>query len=368
MEYRNLPRGGENEKISVIGLGMGYIHNSSPEELEAVVRKAIAHGINFFDICGERTWIYEPFGRAIRDCREKVFFQMHFGASYNEKGEYAWTTDVEKMKETFEWQMKQLKTDYIDYGFVHCLDTVEDFEKVVAGGLLEYLQELKAAGRVRHLAFSTHTPAVAERILDTGLMDMMMFSVNPICDYDNGRDMYCIGSFSERASLMNRCQREGVGISVMKPFHGGKLLEAASSPFGEALTHYQCMQYALDRPGVLTVLPGVRNLAELDQLLGFCEAPASEKDYSVIAGFTAEKVTGQCVYCSHCQPCPAGIDIALVNKYYDLAQTGDKIAAGHYGKLTVNANACLQCGHCDRRCPFGVAQGAKMKEIAAYFG
>ena len=73
------------------------------------------------------------------------------------------------------------------------------------------------------------------------------------------------------------------------------------------------------------------------------------------------------MYCNHCQPCPAGIDVGLVNKYYDLALAGDKMAANHYDKLSVKADACIACGHCDRRCPFHTAQSARMKDIAAYF-
>ena len=74
------------------------------------------------------------------------------------------------------------------------------------------------------------------------------------------------------------------------------------------------------------------------------------------------------MYCNHCQPCPAGIDIGLANKYYDLALAGDAIAANHYTKLTVKASACLQCGHCESRCPFSVKQMERMEKISAYFG
>ena len=109
-------------------------------------------------------------------------------------------------------------------------------------------------------------------------------------------------------------------------------------------------------------------MEHLGTLLGFPEASSEEKDYSVIATFTAEKITGVCVYCNHCQPCPAGIDIGLVNKYYDLALAGDEIAANHYEKDSVKADACLQSGHCDSRCPFGVRQSEKMLEIAKRFG
>ncbi len=76
--------------------------------------------------------------------------------------------------------------------------------------------------------------------------------------------------------LYRRCEMEGVGISVMKAFSGGQLLYAKTSPFGRVLTEYQCIQYTLDKLGVLTVLPGVRNMADLRRVLGFCNA-APEK-------------------------------------------------------------------------------------------
>jgi len=291
---------------------------------------------------------------------------MHFGAVYDEQGEYGWCRDFETIKRTFLWELETLGTDYADFGFLHCVDEEEDFEALCRNGVLDYLKELKAAGVVRHLGFSSHTPHVANRILDTGLMDMMMFSINPAYDFEKG-DEYGIGSVSERFELFRRCEREGVGISVMKPFFAGQLLTAEQSPFGVALTHSQCLQYAIDRPGVLTAVPGVQTMEHLDTLLRFLTASEEQRDYSVIGSFTADTVTGTCVYCNHCQPCPAGIDIGLVNKYYDLALAGDRIAANHYTKLSVNAKACLHCGHCESRCPFGVLQERRMDEICEFF-
>ncbi len=366
MEYRQLPHGAPNEAFSVLGLGMGGIQHTPPEEIEAIIRRAIDHGINFFDLCAGGA-VYAPFGRAIRGQREKVFLQVHFGAVYDEAGEYGWCRDFETIKKTFLWELETLGTDYVDFGFLHCVDEDEDLDKLTEIGVVEYLEQLKQQGIVHHIGFSSHTPSVANRILDTGLADMMMFSVNPAYDFEKG-DEYGIGSVAERRELLNRCWREGVGISVMKPFFAGQLLTAEQSPFGVPLSHYQCLQYAIDRPGVLTVVPGVQTLQQLETLLGFAEASAEEKDYSVISEFTADRIAGTCVYCNHCQPCPAGIDIGLVNKYYDLAMAGDRIAANHYDKLSIKASACLHCGHCDRRCPFEVKQSERMTEIAKAFG
>lgn len=133
------------------------------------------------------------------------------------------------------------------------------------------------------------------------------------------RGLSCV---SCRDALLREFERAGVGVSVMKPFAGGQLFDAARSPFGRALTRTQCIQYALDRPGVLTVLPGVRGEADLRDLLSYLDAMPEERDYSVLADMAPQSREARCVYCNHCQPCPAGIQIGLVNKYYDLALVG----------------------------------------------
>ena len=219
MEYRKLPKG--NEQIGVLGIGLGGIQDAPSDEIEAVVRKAMEHGINYFDACGGGASIYEPFGKAIVGQREKVFFQLHFGAVYNDKGEYGWSRDLSRIKQTLDWELKLLGTDYIDFGFLHCIDEDEDFDEIKNNGIFDYVLSLKNSGVIKHIGFSSHTPSVAERVLNEDVFDMMMFSINPAYDMEQG-DEYGKGSSGERAKLFRRCQSEGVGISVMKPFHGGK--------------------------------------------------------------------------------------------------------------------------------------------------
>ena len=365
MEYRKLPHG--EEKIGVVGLGMGGIQNASDDEIEQIIRKAIANGINFFDLCAGGANVYAPFGKAIVGQRNKIYFQLHFGAVYKDSGEYGWSRDLEKIKKTFAWELEKLGTDYIDFGFLHCIDEDKDFEEIKQSGIFDYVLSLKESGVIHHLGFSSHTPSVAHKVLDEGIFDLMMFSINPAYDLEKG-DEYGIGTTNERAELFRRCEKEGVGISVMKPFHGGQILDEKTSPFKKAMTRAQCIKYSLDRPAVLAVVPGVRSLSDLDELLNYPLASEEEKDYSVIGEFTPEAAVGNCVYCNHCQPCPMGIDIGLINKYYDLSLAGDKMAHNHYDKLTVKADACIKCGHCDNRCPFKVKQQNKMKSIAEYFG
>lgn len=363
MEYRMNRRTGD--KISIIGFGTSSLPAAGEKEAVATLEAAFENGINYYDLATAESSCFSMFGTAFADVRSQVLYQIHFGANYGPGKSYGWTTDPDTIRRSVDWQLKQLKTDYIDYGFIHCLDEEGDWTSYVESGVLRYLEELKAAGVVRHIGLSTHTPALASKVLDTNLIDMMMFSINAGYDYQHGD--YANGSAAERMALSRRCETEGVGISVMKAFAGGQLLDAATSPFGQALSAYQCIQYALDKPGVLTVLPGIRNRADLKQILGFLDASAEERDYSVISSFTPKDAEGACVYCNHCQPCPAGLDVGLINKYYDLSRAGDSLAAEHYRSLAVKADACIGCGHCNSRCPFHVDQVSRMQEIQAYF-
>lgn len=363
MEYRIHPR--TKDKISVIGIGTGPIYEAPEREAVETLSYACEHGVNYVDFATAGAETFRYAGLAFASVRRELLYQIHFGANY-ETGEYGWTTDLDKVKGQIDWQLSQLNTDYIDFGMIHCLDSAGDWEQYQENGVLDYLLEMKKSGVVRHIGLSTHTPELAGRILDSGIVEQMMFSINPAYDYQHGE--YAAGSAGERMDLYRRCEAEGVGISVMKPYSGGQLLDDRTSPFGRALTKIQCLQYALDKPGVLTVLPGVRGLDDMKEALAWLEAAPKERDYSVLGTFTPKDVTGICVYCNHCAPCPAGLNIGLINKYYDLARIGDDMAADHYAKLEKHASDCLHCGHCDRRCPFGVAQSRRMEEIREYFG
>ena len=79
---------------------------------------------------------------------------------------------------------------------------------------------------------------------------------------------------------------------------------------------------------------------------------------------------GQCTYCGHCKPCPKDIDIAMVNKFYDLATVQDKVPQSvteHYKALEHTAAECIGCKSCESRCPFGVKIADRMVKASALF-
>ena len=366
MEYRQIP--GTKEKISVIGLGSCYTYNNYPL-IEDILGEALKSGINYYDTVMIARDSFEYYGRAFEKAdRDSYMVQMHFGAVYS-SGKYEWTRDVDRIRDDFSDQLKMLRCDYADTGLVHCIDSDEDYSNVMKGGLWDYALRMRESGKVRHLGCSTHNPEILRRFIDTGEIDIAMFSINMAYDYAETGE-YAMGEVGDRYKLYMECESAGVGLIVMKPYGGKRLLVQDLSPFKQTFSTAQCIKYALDRPGVLSVIPGVSNVKHVQDALTYLNSSVEEIDYSGLSelkGGLNKALAGVCVYCDHCLPCPKGIDIGLVNKYYDLSVIGDKLAAQHYTNLEAHAKDCIKCGKCEKVCPFRVKQMVNMDRIAEYF-
>ena len=267
---------------------------------------------------------------------------------------------------------------------IHYVDSEEDFRTVFEGPVIEYVRRQKAEGRIRYVGMSSHNPVVARMAAETGLIDVLMFSLNPCYDLlppsDDVDTLWAEESYAgtlsdidpERQRLYEYCAREGVAIDVMKVFGGGDLLSRTNSPFGRPLTPVQCIEYALTRPAVAAVMVGCRTIDELRAAIGWCAAPASERDYApALSGLERFSWKGHCMYCGHCAPCSAGIDIASVNKFYNLTTAQGAVpetVREHYRALSHHASECLACGACESRCPFGVRIVEGMRRAAERFG
>ena len=202
-------------------------------------------------------------------------------------------------------------------------------------------------------------------MLEVAAFDVMFFGVNAGYDYEPAENGLTLSK--ERIELYQECSKRGIAITVMKPYNNGQLLDARLSPFGRSMSIHQCLQYALDRPAVVSCLTGAVTANEMEKTLRFYETSPAEKDYSFIGALQHYDVMGSCTYCNHCLPCPIGINIGSVNKYYDLAKVGDLLAVEHYNALDLNAGDCMGCGLCEQRCPFHVHTIDRMKEIQNYF-
>lgn len=381
MEYRILGKTGL--RVSVIALGCeGFMHKSA-EEVKSDFDFAITHGINFVDIYSSNPDLRSNMGAALEGRRESFIIQGHLCTTW-ENGQYLRTRNPQKTLNSFELQLRQLHTDYLDIGMIHYVDTEADFRVVFDGEVIRIARRLRDEGRIRHIGISSHNPVVARMAVETGLVDVLMFSINPAYDLQPPSEdvdaLWADESYAhslqniapERERLYELCERTGVGIDVMKVYGGGDLLSEDNSPFGRAMTSVQAIEYALARPGVAAVMVGCKSTDEIQAALAWCDASAAERDYTpMLAGLEKFSWRGHCMYCGHCAPCSAGIDIASVNKFYNLTVAQGEIpetVREHYKALAHHASECIACGACETRCPFGVRIVESMECAAKRFG
>ena len=381
MKYRRLGKTGL--MVSEIGFGAEWMERHSAQECRAVLDRAEALGINILDC-----WMSEPnvrtsLGQALAGRRERWYIQGHIGSTW-QGGQYVRSRDVDQCKEAFEDLLARLGTDYIDLGMIHFVDSEQDWAAAMEGPYLDYVKELRAAGTIRHIGMSTHNPAMAKRAVEHGLVEMLLFSVNPAFDMHPATDDLDTyfdwenyradlgGIDPQRAEVYRLCEQYDVGITVMKPYAGGRLFDAQRSPFGVALTPAQCIHYCLTRPAVAAVMAGYDTPEHVEQAVAYETASEEARDYASVLARAPRHTfgRGECTYCGHCKPCPVNIDIAMVNKYYDLASMHDVVPAtvrAHYEALEHRADECVGCKACESRCPFGVEIAKRMDQAARLF-
>ena len=367
--------------VSEIGFGGEWLERHEEAESVALIRHAQEKGINIIDC-----WMPDPksrdiIGKGIAGSRDKWIVQGHIGSTWQE-GQYVRTRDMAQVKPAFEDLVRRIGGGYIDLGMIHYVDSLEDWNTCMNTAYIDYVHELHRSGVIRHIGLSTHNPRIARMAAESGFIEMILFSINPAFDMhpatENLDDMF--GSYDqglsgidpERAALYQLCEEKDVGLTVMKGFFGGRLFNAASSPFGVAFTPNQLIHYSLTRPAVASILCGYDTKEQVDAAVAYETATADQRDYaSVLASAPLHAYMGQCTYCGHCKPCPMDIDIAMVNKFYDLATQQPKVPESvrqHYESLKVTASQCIGCQSCESRCPFGVPIAQRMEQAAALFG
>jgi len=366
MIYRELGRTGI--MVSEIGLGCEGFAKKEEDFVEEMFKMALAHGVNCMDLYSPDPELRDRIGKVLRGKRENFIIQAHLCSAW-QGGQYKCTRNINEVKAAFEDLLARLETSYIDIGMIHYVDSVSAWREIANGDVMKYALELKESGKIRCIGVSSHNPAVALEAVNSGLIEVLMFSVNPCYDLQPGDEdvekLWAEESYKTpllnidpaREMLYETCQRLGVGITVMKAFGGGDLL-SEYSPAGKALTVNQCIHYALTRPGVASVMSGVHGVEQLMASLAYETAPDSEKDYAAaLASFPKISWKGHCMYCGHCAPCPQGIDVATVTKFLNLTKaqgTVPETVREHYAALPHTAADCVKCGECEKRCPFSV--------------
>ncbi len=380
MQYR--PVGKTGMSASLIGLGTEHLDNQPYPVVEEVIETALEQGINMMDLFMPGDAVRTNIGRALSGNRDKMLIQGHIG-SVDLREQYDTSRELEVCKRYFDRLLACLGTDYIDFGMLFFLDSDAEIDALIDNGVMDYARDLKRQGVIRALGASAHNPATARRMVESGAIDLLMFSINPAFDLmpDTGDIEAMLGSGSAamvkgtdpaRAELYRLCELRGVGITVMKTLGAGKLLSPEHTPFVRPLTPVQCIHYALNRPAVVSTLIGCQSREQVLEATRYLTASAEEKDYAAVLGSIKRDFRGSCVYCNHCLPCPAELDIAMINKYLDIAVLDaahiPPSIRQHYASLDHHGSECVECGRCEERCPFGVKVTARMRQAAGLFG
>ncbi|HEY5465938.1 MAG TPA: aldo/keto reductase [Clostridia bacterium] len=381
MIYR--PIGKTGMSASIVGLGAEHLDNRTYEVCEEVVEAALASDINIIDVFMPGTPVRDNLSRTLKGRRDKVLLQGHIG-SVDIRQQYDISRDVPTCRKYFENLLRSFKTDYIDLGMMFLIDTEEDFKGVFETEFLTYVQKLKQDGTIRAVGASSHNPEMAARVVETGTIELLMFSTNLAYDMlpsdvyiptvmgEKIDDAQFRGVNPERAHLYELCENKGVAITTMKTLGAGKLLSPEFSPFEKTMTVGQCIHYALTRPAVVSALIGCKTRNEVLEAVRYLDLAEEARDYTQVIKSFKGSLSGKCMYCNHCLPCPSDIDIAATTRLLDIAALDENAIPAavlvQYGALTHKASECIVCGNCEDRCPFGVKVIENMQNAARILG
>ncbi|MCI7098349.1 MAG: aldo/keto reductase [Lachnospiraceae bacterium] len=333
MEYTILGKTGL--KISRLGFGGIPIQRIDAEGTCRLIDRMQEAGINYIDTARAYTVSEEYLGKALKGRRDQ--FVLATKCRAESKEQFAAGIDT---------SLKMLQTDYIDLYQFHN-PSVADFEALTApGGALEAMMEAKKAGKVRHIGITAHSLEVFRRALETDWVETIMFPYNIV--------------ESQGEDLIAACREKHIGFIDMKPMAGGAIEDKTLA-----------LRYVLSNPAVTVTIPGMAAEEELEQNIAAAgnTAPLTEAEKKACEDVREQLGNDFCRRCNYCAPCTAGISIPSVFLFagylerYGLADW----AMDRYNSLGVKADACVECGECEPRCPYHLPIREKMKKSAQEF-
>jgi uncharacterized protein len=378
VRYRSFPKI-PDVKVSTLGFGCmrlpivgGDPAKVDEEVATRLVHEAIEAGVNYVDTAypyhGGQS---EPFvARALAGgYRARVFLATKL-PTWLVKAEGDWERFLDE-------QLERLNTDTIDFYLLHGL-SAERWEPIVkALNGLEALERGRADGRIGHIGFSFHGPLdIFKTIVDGYDWEFCQIQYNYV---DEG---YQAGTEGLRYAAAHR-----VGTIVMEPLRGGGLAANLSSDVQKIFSRHSvartpaqwALRWVWDHPEVVTALSGMNSEAQLrENLAAADEAVAGIMDDAELAlvgdvrEFFRSRTRVPCTTCGYCQPCPHGVAIPDVLSLYNSSVMFEAkgAMAAWYRYLLVSsgrgADACLECGECEPKCPQTIPITEKLKEAHTY--
>ena len=366
--------------------------------VDAHIDYALAHGVNYFDTspayCMGRS--ERVLGNALkRHPREKYFIATKL-SNFAEK-----QFSFEASKGLFEDSLKNLGTDYIDFYLLHSVGNggMETFRRrYVDNGIIPWLMEQKAKGRIRNIGWSFHgDKAAVDWLLDRHdageyTWDFAQIQMNYV-DWRHAKQVNDRNLDAEY--LYGELDKRGIPIVVMEPLLGGRLAKfnyavdsKLKSMDPNASPASWSFRFCGTYPRVLTILSGMTYMKHLeDNVATFSPLkPLDQKQLDtleVAARLMLQNKTIPCNLCQYCMPCPYGIDIPGVFECWNAACTGDRLPdnpsspeyaenrrrfLADYDRAMPDlrqAEHCIGCGRCSPHCPQRIDIPMRMAEIDA---
>ena len=360
------------KEISRLGYGgMRFPKNGDEVDMDAAVqllRKAYEMGINYFDTAmvyhkGESEKIFgkafEPYPRDSYLIADKMSIWL--------------CSDEEDMKARFYNQLKTLKTEYIDFYLVHSLNR-NHYKKVKDLHCVEFLQQMKQEGKIKHLGFSFHdTYQVFTQILNDYTWDFVQIQLNYLDWHNQGAEQ-----------LYRELERRNLPVMVMEPVRGGYLATIDSErakPFLELEPQRSIASWAIrwveSLPQVAVVLSGMSDLQQLEDNVATMThfEPMNEQELAAIDRVVEEirKVNEiPCTGCRYCMDCPMGVDIPEIFSIYSQYKIfgKEKAFVQDYEEVVEHGNGaehCVRCMACTTKCPQMIAIPDKLEMIAKLY-
>ena len=324
--------------LEVSRVGIGGIPLTRPTEAEAikVVQRALDLGVNFIDTARGYRTSEERIGKAVAGRREQVIIAT--------KG---WGDKV-TVQESIGESLKRLNTDYIDLWQFHNIGTFEEYEQGILGpgGGLEGAQEALQAGKIRHIGFSSHSLDVALKAVPSGHFETVQFPFNFV-------------SNEAEDELVPLAREHDVGFIAMKPFAGGNLREANLA-----------IKYVLQFDTVLPD-PGIEKVKEIEEIVDIVNSGSWElrpQDWHKIEEIRAELGPRFCRQCQYCMPCPEGVNVwmlMITQGMYKLWHP--QIFFEWMEEIVESGRNCIQCGECEKKCPYHLPIREMIEENIAFY-
>ena len=274
----------------------------------------------------------------------------------------------------FEKQLDACGVDYFDFYLFHAVHK-GSYPKYKETGAFEIVSDLKAQGRVKHIAMSFHDTAdVLDMILtEQPQIEAVQLQLNYL-DFDDPN--------VQSQKCYETAVRHGKKVLVMEPVRGGALVnlpqEAANSfaKLGGSPVSY-ALRYAASWPEVFMVLSGMGNMEMMsDNIktmnpfvpLSATETAACDKAREIIRKFRQIPCTG-CNYCADL--CPKKIPISAVFAAYNektLAKISREELAARIAAQTPSITECVNCGKCETVCPQNIKIRERLQKLTKLSG